>query len=44
LTFISLIFRYEILYAKYVDLFDKLKEVKNSQFFSTVERRTNVVT
>jgi hypothetical protein len=29
-------FRYEILYAKYVDLLDKLKEVKNSQFFSTV--------
>jgi hypothetical protein len=28
LTFISLIFRYEILYAKYVDLLDKLKEVK----------------
>jgi hypothetical protein len=36
LTFISLIFRYEILYAKYVDLLDKLKEVKKSQFFSTV--------
>jgi hypothetical protein len=36
LTFISLIFRYEILYAKYVDLLDKLKKVKNSQFFSTV--------
>jgi hypothetical protein len=28
LTFISLIFRYEILYAKYVDLLDKLREVK----------------
>jgi hypothetical protein len=32
----SLIFRYEILYAKYVELLDKLKEVKKSQFFSTV--------
>jgi hypothetical protein len=33
LTFISLIFRYEILFAKYVDvdLLDKLKEVKKSQ-------------
>jgi hypothetical protein len=38
LTFISLIFRYEIFYAKYVDLLDKLKEVKKSQFFSTVYR------
>jgi hypothetical protein len=38
LTFISLIFRYEILYAKYVDLLDKLKEAKKSQFFSTVKR------
>jgi hypothetical protein len=37
LTFISLISRYEILYAKYVDLLDKLKEVKKSQFFSTVQ-------
>jgi hypothetical protein len=36
LTFISLIFRYEILYAKYVDLLDKLEEVKKSQLFSTV--------
>jgi hypothetical protein len=36
LTFISLIFRYAISYAKYVDLLDKLKEVKKSQFFSTV--------
>jgi hypothetical protein len=27
LTFISLIFQYEILYAKYVDILDKLKEV-----------------
>jgi uncharacterized protein YlbG (UPF0298 family) len=33
LTFISLIFRYEILYAKYVDLLDKLKEVKNTNSF-----------
>jgi hypothetical protein len=33
LTFISLIFRYEILYAKYVNLLDKLKEVKKTQFF-----------
>jgi uncharacterized protein YlbG (UPF0298 family) len=38
LTFISLIFRYEILYAKYVDLLDKLREVKKSEFFSTVYR------
>jgi hypothetical protein len=29
-------FRYEILYAKYVDLSDKLNKVKKSQFFSTV--------
>jgi hypothetical protein len=36
LTFISLIFRYEILYAKYVDLLDKLKEGKKSQFFPTM--------
>jgi hypothetical protein len=36
LTFISLIFRYEILYAKYVDLLDKLKVIKKSPFFSTV--------
>jgi uncharacterized protein YlbG (UPF0298 family) len=36
LTFISLIFRYEILYAKNLDLLDKLKKVKKSQFFSTV--------
>jgi hypothetical protein len=36
LAFISVIFRYEILYGKYVDLLDKLKEVKKSQFFSTV--------
>jgi hypothetical protein len=35
LTFISLIFRYEILYAKNVDLLGKLKEVKKSPFFST---------
>jgi hypothetical protein len=35
LTFISLIFRYEILHAKYMG---KLKEVKKSQFFSTVYR------
>jgi hypothetical protein len=35
-TFILLIFRYEILFAKYVDLLDKLKEVKKSLFFSTV--------
>jgi hypothetical protein len=41
LTFISLIFRYEILFAKYVDLLDKLKEVKKSQFFSTVYRLKN---
>jgi hypothetical protein len=34
--FISLIFRNEILYAKYVDLLDKLKEVEKSSFFSTV--------
>jgi hypothetical protein len=33
--FISLIFRYEILNAKYVDLLDKLKDVKKSPF-STV--------
>jgi hypothetical protein len=33
LTFISLIFWHEILYGKYVDLFDKLKEVKKSPFF-----------
>jgi hypothetical protein len=33
LTFISLIFRFEILYAKYVDLLDKLEEVKKSNFF-----------
>jgi hypothetical protein len=32
LTFISLIFRYEILHAKY-DLSDKIKEVKKSLFF-----------
>jgi hypothetical protein len=32
LTFISLIFLYEILYAKYVDLLDKLKEVKKYSF------------
>jgi hypothetical protein len=38
LTFISLIFRYEIFYAKYVDLLHKLKEVEKSQFFSTVIR------
>jgi uncharacterized protein YlbG (UPF0298 family) len=38
LTFISLIFRYEILYAIYVELLDKLKEVKKSQFFSSVKR------
>jgi hypothetical protein len=31
LTFISLIFRNEILYAKYVDLLEKLKEVKKSK-------------
>jgi hypothetical protein len=37
LTFILLIFRYKILYAKYVDLLDKLKEVEKSQFFSTVQ-------
>jgi hypothetical protein len=36
LTFISLIFRYEFLYAKYVDLLDKLREVKKSLFFSTL--------
>jgi hypothetical protein len=36
LTYNSLIFRCEILYAKYVDLLDKLKEVKKSQFFLTV--------
>jgi hypothetical protein len=36
LTFISLICRYEILYAKYVDLLDKLTEVKKFQIFSTV--------
>jgi hypothetical protein len=36
LAFISHIFRYENLYAKYVDLLDKLKEVKKSLFFSTV--------
>jgi uncharacterized protein YlbG (UPF0298 family) len=36
LTFISLIFRYEVLYAKYVDLLHKLKEVKKVQFFSTM--------
>jgi nucleoside recognition membrane protein YjiH len=35
LTFISLIFRYEILYAKYADLLDKLKKVKYP-FFSTL--------
>jgi hypothetical protein len=34
LTLISLIFRYEILYAKYVDLLDKLRAVKKSQFFT----------
>jgi uncharacterized protein YlbG (UPF0298 family) len=33
LTFISLIFRYEFLYVKYLDLLDKLKEVKKSPFF-----------
>jgi hypothetical protein len=33
LTFISLIFWYEILFAKYVDLLDRLKEVKKSPFF-----------
>jgi hypothetical protein len=33
LTFISRIFRYKILFAKYVDLLDKLKEVKKSPFF-----------
>jgi hypothetical protein len=33
LTFISRIFRYEILFAKYVNLLDKLKEVKKSPFF-----------
>jgi hypothetical protein len=33
LPFISLIFWYEILYAKYVDLLDKLKEFKNLNFF-----------
>jgi hypothetical protein len=36
LTFILLIFWYEILYAKYVDLLDKLKEVIKSHFFSAV--------
>jgi hypothetical protein len=36
LTFISLIFRKEILYAKYVDLLDKLEEFKKSPLFSTV--------
>jgi hypothetical protein len=36
LTFISLIFRDEISYAKYVALLDKLKDVKKSPFFSTV--------
>jgi hypothetical protein len=29
----SLIFRYEILYARYVNLLDKLKEVKKFPFF-----------
>jgi hypothetical protein len=33
ITFISLIFWYEVLYAKYVDLLDKPKEVKKSPFF-----------
>jgi hypothetical protein len=33
LTFISLIFRYVILYAKYVELLDKLKEVKKIPIF-----------
>jgi hypothetical protein len=42
LTFISLIFRYEILYAKYLDLLDKLKEVKKSQYFSTVQLSVKV--
>jgi hypothetical protein len=36
LTFISHTFRYEILYAKSVDLLYKPKEVKICQFFSTV--------
>jgi hypothetical protein len=31
--FVSLIFRNEILYAKYVDSLDKLKEVKKSLLF-----------
>jgi hypothetical protein len=33
LTFISLIFQYKILYAKYVDFLDKLKEVKKNPHF-----------
>jgi hypothetical protein len=33
LTFISFIFRYEILYAKYLDLLDNPKEVKNPFFY-----------
>jgi uncharacterized protein YlbG (UPF0298 family) len=38
LTFISLISRYGILYAKYVDLLDKVREVKKNPIFPTVQK------
>jgi hypothetical protein len=36
-------FRHAILYAKYVDLLDKLKEVKKTQFFSTVHSTSYII-
>jgi uncharacterized protein YlbG (UPF0298 family) len=39
LTFISLMFRYEILYAKYVELSDKLKEIKKCNFFIELTKK-----